>query len=123
DKDGNGEITAEELRDVMRSLGQNPTESELQDIVNELDVDHTGTIDFDEFLTMMVHKGKATDEEAELRAAFEVFDRDGSCTISADEMRHVMKSIGDELTDAEIEEMIKEADTDGNGSIDCEFFL
>lgn len=42
-----GEITAEELREVMRSLGQNPTESELQDIVNELDVDHTGTIDFD----------------------------------------------------------------------------
>lgn len=31
----------------MRSLGQNPTESELQDIVNELDVDRTGTIDFD----------------------------------------------------------------------------
>jgi calmodulin len=123
----------------MRSLGQNPTESELQDIVNELDVDHTGTIDFDgetnrplfllellmyqpEFLTMMVHKGKATDEEAELRAAFEVFDQDGSGTISADEMRRVMKSIGEELTDAEIDEMIKEADTDGNGTIDCECF-
>ncbi|RAO69366.1 uncharacterized protein BHQ10_005378 [Talaromyces amestolkiae] len=123
DKDGNGEITAEELRDVMRSLGQNPTESELQDIVNELDVDHTGTIDFDEFLTMMIHKGKATDEEAELRAAFEVFDRDGSGTISADGMRHVMKSIGEELTDAEIEEMIREADTDGNGSIDYQEFV
>lgn len=69
----------------------------------------------------MIHKGKATDEEAELRAAFEVFDRDGSGTISAEEMRHVMRSIGEELTDAEIEEMIKEADTDGNGSIDCKF--
>ncbi|KAI7970225.1 hypothetical protein EIK77_008452 [Talaromyces pinophilus] len=132
------EITAEELKEVMRSLGQNPTEAELQDIVNELDVDHTGTIDFDgdtasptqhivilltyqpEFLTMMIHKGKATDEEAELRAAFEVFDQDGSGTISADEMRRVMKSIGEELTDAEIDEMIKEADTDGNGTIDCE---
>lgn len=69
----------------------------------------------------MIHKGKATDEEAELRAAFEVFDQDGSGTISADEMRRVMKSIGEELTDAEIDEMIKEADTDGNGTIDCEF--
>ncbi|KUL87460.1 hypothetical protein ZTR_04532 [Talaromyces verruculosus] len=123
DKDGNGEITAEELKEVMRSLGQNPTESELQDIVNELDVDHTGTIDFDEFLTMMIHKGKATDEEAELRAAFEVFDQDGSGTISADEMRRVMKSIGEELTDAEIDEMIKEADTDGNGTIDYQEFV
>ncbi|EEA21352.1 calmodulin, putative [Talaromyces marneffei ATCC 18224] len=107
----------------MRSLGQNPTESELQDIVNELDVDRTGTIDFDEFLTMMVHKGKATDEEAELRAAFEVFDQDGSGTISADEMRRVMKSIGEDLTDAEIEEMIKEADTDGDGTIDYQEFV
>ncbi|GAM37849.1 calmodulin [Talaromyces pinophilus] len=141
DKDGNGEITAEELKEVMRSLGQNPTEAELQDIVNELDVDHTGTIDFDgdtasptqhivilltyqpEFLTMMIHKGKATDEEAELRAAFEVFDQDGSGTISADEMRRVMKSIGEELTDAEIDEMIKEADTDGNGTIDYQEFV
>ncbi|EEA21351.1 hypothetical protein TMatcc_009247 [Talaromyces marneffei ATCC 18224] len=123
DKDGNGEITADELREVMRSLGQNPTESELQDIVNELDVDRTGTIDFDEFLTMMVHKGKATDEEAELRAAFEVFDQDGSGTISADEMRRVMKSIGEDLTDAEIEEMIKEADTDGDGTIDYQEFV
>ena len=37
DKDGDGTITTEELGTVMRSLGQNPTEAELQDMVNELD--------------------------------------------------------------------------------------
>jgi Ca2+-binding EF-hand superfamily protein len=42
-----GDITATELGEVMRSLGQNPTDTELQDIVDELDVDRTGTIDFD----------------------------------------------------------------------------
>lgn len=41
-----GDITAKELGEVMRALGQNPTETELEDMVNELDTDHTGSIDF-----------------------------------------------------------------------------
>lgn len=39
DKDGDGTITTKELGTVMRSLGQNPTESELQDMINEVDID------------------------------------------------------------------------------------
>ena len=51
----------QELATVMRSLGQNPTEAELQDMINEVDSDGSGTIDFPEFLTMMAGKMKATD--------------------------------------------------------------
>merc|ERR1711879_480217 len=56
DKDGNGVITASELGAIMRSLGQQPTESEVQDILNEVDADSSGSISFDEFVKMMVHK-------------------------------------------------------------------
>lgn len=73
-----------------------------------------------EFATIMAQKVKQTDSDAELRAAFDVFDKDGNGTISADELRHLMKSIGEELTDQDIDEMIKEADKDGDGNIDCE---
>lgn len=62
---------------------------------------------------------KAQDFAHETRAAFNVFDKDGSGTISADELRQVMKSLGENLTDEEIDEMIREADKDKNGTIDC----
>ena len=70
-------------------------------------------------MKMMSTTVKATDFAHETRAAFNVFDKDGSGTISADELRQVMKSLGENLTDDEIDEMIREADKDRNGTIDC----
>ncbi|MCJ1405472.1 hypothetical protein MMC11_008700 [Xylographa trunciseda] len=132
DKNGDGQITSKELGTVMRSLGQNPSESELQDMINEVDADNNGTIDFPEFLTMMARKMKDTDSEDEIRAnshlayqceAFKVFDRDNNGFISAAELRHVMTSIGEKLTDDEVDEMIREADQDGDGRIDYNEFV
>ena len=68
---------------------------------------------------MMARKMKDTDSEEEIREAFKVFDRDNNGFISAAELRHVMTSIGEKLTDEEVDEMIREADQDGDGRIDC----
>ena len=93
--DGDGEITTKELGVVMRSLGQKPTEAELQDMINEVDADGNGTIDFPEFLTMMARKAKDTDfEEEALRELFKVWDRDGNGFISPAELRHGMARLG-----------------------------
>jgi hypothetical protein len=92
--DGDGTITSKELGTVMRSLGQNPTEAELQDMINELDADGNGTLDFPEFLTMMARKMRDTDTEEEIKEAFKVFDKDGNGYISAAELRHVMTNLG-----------------------------
>nr|CAH7744806.1 unnamed protein product [Callosobruchus chinensis] len=73
DKDEDGTITVAELGVVMRSLGQRPTETELRDMVNQVDSDGNGTIEFNEFLQMMSKKMKDADGEEELREAFRGF--------------------------------------------------
>ncbi|KAG6856683.1 hypothetical protein H0H87_001898 [Tephrocybe sp. NHM501043] len=123
DKDGDGTITTRELGTVMRSLGQNPTEAELQDMINEVDADGNGTIDFPEFLTMMARKMRDTDSEEEIKEAFKVFDKDGNGYISSAELRHVMTNLGEKLSDTEVDEMIREADVDGDGQINYDEFV
>ncbi|KAL6971691.1 myosin I light chain Cam2 [Sarracenia purpurea var. burkii] len=123
DKDGDGCITIEELATVIRSLDQNPSEKELQDMISEVDADGNGTIEFPEFLTLMANKMKETDAEEELKEAFKVFDKDQNGYISANELRHVMINLGEKLTDEEVDQMIREADLDGDGLVNYEEFV
>ncbi|OWF37204.1 Calmodulin [Mizuhopecten yessoensis] len=125
DKNGDGRIEAKELGTVMRGLGQNPTESELLDIIHEADLDGNGTIDFPEFLSMMVnHRNLASDDQKEeLKEAFRIFDVDGNGLIEAEELRHMMKNLGEKLTDEQVDDMIKEADIDGDGKVNYEEFV
>ena len=118
DEDGNDAISVEELGQVMRSLGQSPNDTDLRDLIKEVDVDLSGTIDFDEFKALMV--SQQGNRKSRLKLAFSVFDQDGSGQITANEMRSVMSQFG--LTDEELDEIIKEVDHDGDASIDFEEF-
>lgn len=69
---------------------------------------------------MMSNKMKERDSEKELKEAFRVFDKNGDGFISAPELRHVMTNLGEKLTDEEVEDMIKEADLDGDGLVNYE---
>ncbi|GMM49047.1 calmodulin [Starmerella bacillaris] len=122
DKDRDGKITSRELGTVMRSLGQTPTEAEISDMINEIDIDNDGTVDFSEFITMMARRMKTADDQEVIKEAFRVFDRNGNGFISAAELRHVLTSIGDKLTEEEADEMIRAADVDGDGQINYEEF-
>ncbi len=123
DRDKDGTITAKELANVMRSLNQEPTEQELFEMINEVDVDGNGRIDFEEFVTLMNRRSKETDTEDEVINAFRVFDKEGNGCIGSGELKHIMTTIGDKLTEDEVEEMIREADIDGDGYINYEEFV
>merc|ERR1711936_143864 len=123
DTDKSGTISPEELLSVLRAMGQNPTEDELLNLVLEVDIDGNGTIEFEEFLSMMKKKASEVDEEAELREAFKIFDRDKDGYISMKELKKVTSMLGTVLTKEEIEEFMAEADVDGNGKLDYDEFV
>ena len=105
DTDGGGTISTRELGFAMRAMGMNPTENELLELINEFDEDGSGHIEFPEFCNMMAIKmqSSAGDGDEELiRMAFRVLDKDGSCTITSAEFRHLMTNIGDKLSASEV---------------------
>lgn len=118
-----GTITLAELKEVMKSLGQNPTEKELTQMIKSVDDNGDNEIDFEEFLILMSSKKPSSnDPDKELRDAFAVFDADGSGSISRTELKKLMKNLGQTLSDAELDAMMDEVDTDGNGEIDFNEF-
>ncbi|XP_049839168.1 uncharacterized protein LOC126284350 isoform X1 [Schistocerca gregaria] len=128
DKDGDGSITQDELGRVMRSLGQFAREEELQQMLHEVDIDGDGNVSFEEFVEIVSNMGAtaertADQEEKELRDAFRVFDKHNRGYISASDLRAVLQCLGEDLSEEEIEDMIKEVDVDGDGRIDFYEFV
>jgi len=123
DKDSDGIISTREVQTVMRSFGLNPSESEMGEMLNEVDPDGNGEVRFQPFLGMIAKRLKDTETEAEILEAFQVFDPDNKGVVAAAELKHVCKELGETLTDEEIDEMIKEADTKGDGNINYKQFI
>lgn len=122
DINGDGTIELNEIRQVMRKLGQNPTELELQEMISSVDDNGDKEIDFEEFLILMKSRCLEQDPEKELRDAFAVFDTDGSGSIDRKELKRLMKKLGQALTEAEVDAMMDEVDSNGDGEISYEEF-
>ena len=122
DTDGSGTISPHELARVMRSLGQNPTKQEINEMMSGFDENSDGEIDFDEFLTLYAGSMNSADDEEFIAWAFEAFDKDNSGRLSADEIRDVIRCMGDELTEEEVAEIMDRGDTDGDGLLSFQEF-
>ena len=106
----------------MASVGQNPTDEELEEMIRIADADGTGDIDFAEFVTLMAHKMADEKSEETLRAAFSVFDTSGDGFINAEEMRRIMINVGEPVTLEDVEQVIRKVDKNGDGAIDYDEF-
>ncbi|RVE70257.1 hypothetical protein OJAV_G00062180 [Oryzias javanicus] len=126
DTDGGGDISTKELGTVMRMLGQNPSREELDAIIEEVDEDGSGTIDFEEFLVMMVQQLKedqAGKSEEELSECFRIFDKNSDGFLDREEFGDILHMTGESLTEEDIDEMFGDADTNKDGKIDFDEFL
>lgn len=117
-----GTIELAELQQVMRKLGQNPTEAELIEMISSVDDNGDHEIDFPEFLLLMKSRIGERDPEKELLDAFAVFDTDGSGSIDRKELKRLMKKLGQTLTEGELDAMMEEVDENGDGEISFEEF-
>ena len=123
DKDKDGKISAKELENAMVSMGQNPTNEEIKEMMEEADLNKDGKIDFEEFLSLMTRNSPETQTEDEVINAFRVFDKEGNGLIFSAELKHIMMTIGDKMTEEEADEMVNEADIDEDGMINYEEFV
>ena len=123
DNNQDGTITREKLRNLLLKLNQTVTEDDLKDMISVIDTTGDGKINFEEFVAMMEKRKNEADTEQEIINAFRVFDKDGNGLISKAELTNIMSILGDTLTNEEIEEMIIEADVDGDGFINYEEFV
>lgn len=123
DTNGDGTITSCELGTVLRSLGKNVSDAEVEELLKEVSVDHEGMIHFPDFVAMMSIRLRDFNSEDELKEAFRMFDRNGDGMISADELRLALQSFGEQLADEEIEELLREADINCDGQIDYQEFV
>jgi len=123
DKDGDGTISEKELGTVMRALGLNPTEEELTQMVQEVDTDGNGEVDFDEFCSMMIRRMEDEDGDEEILEAFQVIDRDGDGFISEADLKDLMTNLGEKVTEEELKDMIREVDLDNDGQVSFAEFV
>ena len=132
DLDGDGKITREELKDVLRSLKgkMKVTEANIEKVVKEADADSDGQIDLREYYHNMTNSDnknvihRALLMRSKARKAFEQYDTDGSGSITWDEMKEVFEErLGRKLDVKEVKEMMKETDENDDGMVDYNEFL
>ncbi|KAM0020642.1 putative EF-hand domain-containing protein [Helianthus debilis subsp. tardiflorus] len=141
DKNRDGFITKQELSDSLKNIGISTSEKDVLEMVQRVDVNGDGLIDFDEFCELfeMMMRGEDEDEEGrkigggdgnldhedgDLRDAFNVFDGDKNGLISVEELGLVLDSLGfkegKKLEDCKM--MISKVDIDGDGMINFHEF-
>jgi len=127
DHDGGGDINTNELGRVMKLLGQSPSKEELDEIVQAVDVDGSGSIDFDEFLIMMVmqlnEENKSASDE-EVKEMFRLMDKNGDNFLDWEELNGALSGVSADppIEKWEVDAIFNEIDNNGDGVIDVEEF-
>ncbi|PFX32051.1 Calmodulin [Stylophora pistillata] len=120
DKDNSGCITTKGLGTLMKSLGENPTENEIQRIINTVDIDGNGVMDFKEFVNLMLTKNQHGMEVCEAKEAFKIFDRDDRGFILTSELRQAFATLEEDISESELDEILEDKCQSGNRKISFE---
>ena len=119
-------LSADDLDDILRAMGFRPSKEELQEILEEIDEDGSGEIEFGEFCQLcakfLVEEPDEETMKAELKEAFRVYDRDGAGFITTGQLREIIAELDPRLTSEDLAGIIEEIDEDGSGTMDFDEF-
>ena len=124
DKNGDGKLSMDEVKEgYLEQYGRIMSDQEVETMFRAVDTDNSGFIDYTEFVVAATSQQTLTSQE-KLHAAFRMFDKDGSGTISADEIREVLCFGGsNSLTTEAVDAIIRQVDENGDGDIQFEEFV
>jgi myosin regulatory light chain 12 len=118
DNDRDGVISDSDLKAIFSSVGREPSESELKEMLKEC----PGQLNFTAFLTLFGEKMHGTDPESTLRSAFAMFDREGKGFIPEDYLKDLLTNTGDQFKENELKAMWKEVQVN-NGLFDYNAYV
>lgn len=124
DADGTGTVERRDLKTLLKALGFETRREHTARVLTQVGVGpRASQISYSEFAQLMAHLVNEKEIREEMLKAFNLFDVDGSGKISAANLRHVADQLGENMTDAELDEMIAEADIDRDGAVDASEFV
>ena len=125
DKNGKGTVTAAELATAMSTIGDGLDEEACTELIRIADRDGDRLMSSEEFLSLVEQGLELSDgqgEEELIKEEFNSFDQNGDGYIDKEELKTAMENMGEELTDQQIDQMMRAADVDGDQKITMEEF-
>ncbi|KAG5677104.1 putative Caltractin ICL1b [Polypedilum vanderplanki] len=126
DSNKSGSISTETVAEILRLMGQPFNKQILDEMIEEVDEDKSGRLEFEEFIILAAKFIVEEDEEAlqkELKEAFRLYDKEGNGYIPTSILKEILHELDDQLSDGELDGIIAEIDQDGSGTVDFDEFM
>ncbi|XP_062526463.1 troponin C, isoallergen Bla g 6.0101 isoform X1 [Bombyx mori] len=128
DREKKGIISTDMIGTILEMLGHELDDDTLNEIIDEIDVDHSGQLEFNEFCTLAAKFLTEEDQDdetmrQELKEAFRLYDKEGNGYITTEVLKEIFKELDNTISPEDLDNMIEEIDSDGSGTVDFEEFL